>query len=159
LIVCTSTSRQCRSLVKLIVNKWLTKQVTNMPTSIDRYKQEHSHDYLSNLPEFDFDEWASLHKNDPEAFEEKRIEWLTACIINAPQKYQKRLNGLMFHINSIRRLEKNPLQTCLKISAMMMDSLNDMRVFLSDLNSTISSETQTEIKKQQSAKILHFVQK
>ncbi|PHS14888.1 MAG: hypothetical protein COA86_14530 [Kangiella sp.] len=129
----------------------------NMPTSIDRYKQEHSQDCLSNLPEFDFDEWASLHKNDPEAFEEKRIEWLTACIINAPQKYQKRLNGLMFHINSIRRLEKNPMQTCLKISAMMMDSLNDMRTFLSDLNSTISNNSEFVHAEKTSADILQFV--
>ncbi|MGB0494984.1 MAG: DUF3135 domain-containing protein [Kangiellaceae bacterium] len=114
-----------------------------------------SHNRLTSLPEFDFDEWMQLYKNDPEAFEEKRIEWLTTCVVDAPQKYQKRLNGLMFHINAIRRLEKNPMQTCLKVSSMMMDSLNDMRVFLRELQATIQGEKST-LKTEECATVLQF---
>lgn len=130
-----------------------------MPTSIEQRNTISQRDSLTTLPEFNFDEWALLHKNDPEAFEAKRIEWLTTCVIEAPQQYQKRLNGLMFHINTIRRLEKNPMQTCLKISTMMMDSLNDLRSFLSDLNSTIGDNGELAQAENTSADILQFVKR
>ena len=128
-----------------------------MPTSIEQFNKSIETNYFTTLPDFDFDEWATLHKNDPEAFEEKRIEWLTTCVVEAPKKYKKRLNGLMFHINSIRSIEKNPMQTCLKVSTMMMDSLNDMRTFLSDLNSTISDNSEFVQAENTSADILQFV--
>ncbi len=126
-----------------------------MSTSIEQKNNQNVS--LTTLPKFNFDEWASLHKNDPVAFEEKRIEWLTICVVEAPKKYQKRLNGLMFHINTIRRTEKNPMQTCLKNSSLMMDSLNDMRVFLSDLNATICNKSKLVKSENTDADILQFV--
>ena len=133
------------------------KQENDMPTSTKQPINSVQEDGLMSMPEFDFDEWAELNKKDPEAFEEKRVEWLTNCVIEAPQKYQKRLNGLMFHINTIRRLEKNPMQTCLKISSMMMDSLNDMRMFLNDLNAAVQGENEALQTNEMSADILQFV--
>ena len=111
---------------------------------------------LTNLPEFDFDEWKELHANDPEAFEEKRIEWLTHCIVDSPQQYHKRLNGIMFRVNAIRQIEKNPMQTCIKVSSMMMDSLNDMRSFLSELNHVLLTPDTQSNTEATSADILDF---
>jgi len=112
---------------------------------------------LDKLPEFNFDEWLKLHSDDPVAFEEKRELWLDTVINSAPTKYQRRLHGLMFKINTIRQREKNPLQTCVKISDMMMDSLSDLGFFLGDLSYTLQGG-QSDIKSQEStAKILEFV--
>jgi hypothetical protein len=113
-----------------------------MPTSIDQKSPKKQKNCLSNLPKFDFDEWNTLYKKDPEAFEKKRLECLNQCIMDAPLKYQKRLNGLMFHVNAIRQLEKNPMQTCIKMSSMMMQSLNDMRDFLNELHALMDGKKQ-----------------
>jgi len=112
---------------------------------------------LDKLPEFNFDEWRELHRNDPAAFEKKRELWLDTIINSAPTKYQHRLHGLMFKVNTIRRQEKNPLQTCVKISDMMMDSLSDLGFFLGDLSYTLQGG-ESDIKSHEStAKILEFV--
>jgi len=128
-----------------------------METSNDKNKQQNLQNHFTNLPDFDFEEWASLHKSDPEAFEAKRTDWLKTCVTDAPKKYQKRLNGLMFHVNTIRRLEKNPMQTCFKLTSMMMTSLNDMGTFFSDINSTLSNNNEFAQAESTSADILEFI--
>jgi len=118
---------------------------------------EPTNESLDKLPKFDFDEWLALYRDDPIAFEEKRALWIDMIINSAPVKYQRRLHGIMFKVNTIRQREKNPIQTCMKISDMMMDSLSDLRFFLGDLSYTLQGG-QNDIKSQEStAKILEFV--
>jgi len=112
---------------------------------------------LDKLPEFNFNEWLTLHKSDPVAFEEKRELWINAVINSAPEKYQRRLNGLMFKVNAIRRQEKNPLQTCIKMSDMMLDSLSDLGFFLGDLSYTLQGGHSDISSQKSTAKILEFV--
>ncbi len=44
---------------------------------------------------FDWDTWSKLAKDDPEAFERKRIETIEALISSASPELQPRLRGLL----------------------------------------------------------------
>jgi uncharacterized protein DUF3135 len=112
---------------------------------------------IDGLPEFDFEYWRSLHQNSPELFEQEREEWLTKLINDAPVNYRKRLSGIKFHIDTIRSTEKNPLQTCVKLSSMMMDSINDVRMFLDELGQIMKGRPSDEELNKTTAKVLQFV--
>jgi len=77
---------------------------------------------------FDFDEWAQLAKQDMVAFEEKRDatlkQFIESCASNDDEL--RRLNGLQFQINMIRRKHKSPMGACIAISEMMMDKLYEL---------------------------------
>ncbi|SHN92994.1 hypothetical protein BHECKSOX_1963 [Bathymodiolus heckerae thiotrophic gill symbiont] len=72
---------------------------------------------------FDFDQWMDLAKKDPEGFEKKRKEVIKIAIDNASQKMQPRLNGLQWCIDAKIKASKNPMDGCLKVFQMMMDSI------------------------------------
>ncbi len=76
-----------------------------------------------NGTDFDFDQWMKLAEKDPEAFEKKRLELIQATIDEAPTRMQQRLNGLQWCIDSEIKLAKNPMDACLMIHRMMMDSV------------------------------------
>ena len=71
----------------------------------------------------DFDTWAKLASKDPESFERRRGEILEAFFAQIPQQRQQRLRGLQFRIDMERRKAKSPMGACIKISAMMWDSV------------------------------------
>ncbi len=73
--------------------------------------------------EFNFDEWMELFKNDPERFEKKRKDMISLTIDHAPTRMHRRLKGLQWTIDSEVQLAKNPLQGCIKVYEMMMDSV------------------------------------
>jgi len=77
---------------------------------------------------FDFDEWAQLAKKDNTAFEKKREMILKQLIDSRSSNEQdlRRLNGLQFKINMIRRQHQSPMGACIAISAMMMDKLYEL---------------------------------
>lgn len=72
---------------------------------------------------FDFDEWSQLAKDDPFAFEARRIALIEAYLRQFPQSGQRRLRGLQFRIDMERRRARTPMGACLKISSMMWESL------------------------------------
>ena len=76
----------------------------------------------TNVPDFDFKEWVEL-KDDPEAFEKKRAEWIEAHIQSAPLAHQQRLRGLQFEIEGIRKKAKNPYQSTINISKLYCGSI------------------------------------
>ena len=76
-----------------------------------------------NTIDFDFDQWMSLAEQDPEAFEKKRRNLIQATINEAPEKMHQRLNGLQWRIDTEIKLATNPLDGCLKVYRMMMDSV------------------------------------
>ncbi len=76
-----------------------------------------------NKIEFDFEAWMELYKKDPENFEKNRKELIQGLIDQAPTRMQRRLNGLQWTIDSEIRLAKNPMQGCIKVYQMMMDSV------------------------------------
>lgn len=94
--------------------------------------------------DFDFDDWASLARDDPQAFEQLRL-WLIDDLINAaPPHLQKRLAGLQWRIDCLRRRSQNPLGACLRISSMMWDSVLGERELVASLRqlSQLGSENQ-----------------
>ncbi|MDH5392392.1 MAG: DUF3135 domain-containing protein [Gammaproteobacteria bacterium] len=72
---------------------------------------------------FDFDEWLKLAKNDVDAFEIKRDEYIKQFIAQAPEKYHKRMSGVQWRIDMERNLTDSSLASCLKIYGQMWDSL------------------------------------
>lgn len=129
--------------------------------SIDKAKFDENDHQLN----FDFDEWVALNKIDPQAFEERRLQWCKQMISNAPEQYQKRLSGLLFQINMEKRRSSNAMDSCIRISGLMWDKFTELRGGLQSLanqgtnqNSPFSSQKinqkTTSLKK--SAKIIDF---
>lgn len=84
---------------------------------------------MSETP-FDFDSWAALAKEDPEAFEARRQEAINELIAKAPEELRKRLQGFQWRIDMERARCSNPLQACIRISNMMWDLVYADRGFL-----------------------------
>ena len=76
-----------------------------------------------NKIDFDFEAWMELYKQDPENFEKNRKALIQGLIDQAPTRMQRRLNGLQWTIDSEIGLAKTPMQGCIKVYEMMMDSV------------------------------------
>ena len=81
----------------------------------------------------DFDTLRDMAKHDPKGLEQLRLQLCQRVIDNAPAHAKPRLKGLMFQIESRRRLAANKLEACEGISRMMYDSLKRMQAMLKDL--------------------------
>ncbi len=82
-----------------------------------------------------FDELAELARTHPDQFERLRAEVCDAFINEAPEKCRSRLRGLQFRIDMERRRCSNPMASCIRISAMMHNSLDRLRLLLSEYDS------------------------
>ncbi len=76
-----------------------------------------------NNVDFDFDEWAKLARDNPEAYEDKRRKMLEEVIKSTSPEIKRRMQGLQWKIDQIRSTSANPMASCLKISQMMWDSV------------------------------------
>ncbi|HEC13768.1 MAG TPA: DUF3135 domain-containing protein [Acidiferrobacteraceae bacterium] len=72
---------------------------------------------------FNFDDWVDLARDDAAAFEAKRMACIEAVISRASEPNQHRLRCLQWRIEMERQRTRTPLQACLRLSAMMWDSL------------------------------------
>ncbi|MEQ8230383.1 MAG: DUF3135 domain-containing protein [Gammaproteobacteria bacterium] len=72
---------------------------------------------------FEFDHWAALARNDPQAFERARRDVLESLIESAPQDTRRRLTGLQWQIDRMRHSADTPLAACVRISSMMWDKV------------------------------------
>lgn len=77
-----------------------------------------------------FDELAELARTHPDQFERLRTEVCEAFINEAPVECRPRLRGLQFRIDMERRRCSNPMASCIRISAMMHESLEQLRLLL-----------------------------
>lgn len=84
---------------------------------------------------FDFDAWATLAREDADAFERRRQELLERFIAQAPEHLQDRLRRLQWRIDAERRRYKHPLKSCMALHAMMWESLYGSGGLLEALNS------------------------
>lgn len=73
--------------------------------------------------EFDFDTWAKLAENDPDAFEQARRAMLSSVIESAPEHSRRRLAGLQWQIDQVRERETTPMGSCIKIADMMWQNV------------------------------------
>ena len=82
------------------------------------------------LPEFDT--LMQLAKTDSKAFDALREKLVAELIGDAPQQHQRRLRGMQFVVDQERGIAKNPMASLLKISSMMLTSLDELRVALNE---------------------------
>ena len=106
---------------------------------------------------FNFNAWKKLHEDDPVQFEAKRDTLLNRFIESAPQRQQRRLRGIKFRIDMIRRRSSNPLQACVEISEMMWESFNELNDCFNDFEDKLYQRQSAGKSTQQNAKILSFV--
>lgn len=76
-----------------------------------------------NDDDFPFEEWASLARHDPRAFESARRHVLQSLIESAPVTQRRRLEGLQWQIDRERERADNPMASCIRISSMMWDKV------------------------------------
>jgi len=80
----------------------------------------------------DFDDLVLLAKNNPEEFEILRTNLCNALIERAPETSRRRLRGIQFQIDMERRKASNPMAACIRISQMMHDSFEELRLTLNE---------------------------
>jgi hypothetical protein len=91
---------------------------------------------------FDFDEWSRLAKDDPSAFEARRVALIEAYLRQFPPPGQRRLRGLQFRIDMVRRRARTPMGACLTISSMMWESLLGRRGLKTALDALLGYPSQ-----------------
>lgn len=106
---------------------------------------------------FNFNAWKKLHQEDPAEFEAKRENLLNSFIESAPPRQQRRLRGIKFRIDMIRRRSTNPLQACIEISEMMWESLNELNNCFNELEAKLYMRDPIEKTTPQTAKVLSFI--
>ena len=82
----------------------------------------------------DVDDLIKMAQDDPDGLERLRHELCTQLIENAPEHYQRRLNGIQFQIDMTRRKSSNGLHSCIKISEMMLESYQKLQSTLAELS-------------------------
>jgi hypothetical protein len=103
----------------------------------------------------DFETLVALAKSDPHALEKIRQEASHTVINDAPESLKRRLRGLQFQIDMEIRRSKSHLQSCIRVSGMMHDSLAEMRQSFQGLLDK-DSATLDEKKPVTTAKIIPF---
>ncbi|MEI7969872.1 MAG: DUF3135 domain-containing protein [Betaproteobacteria bacterium] len=87
---------------------------------------------------FDWDTWSALARDDPEAFERRRVEAVEELIGSAPPEMQQRLRGLQFRIDMERQRSSTPMGACVRINRMMWESFGELRDSLDTLRQEIA---------------------
>lgn len=77
-----------------------------------------------------FDQLVRLAQKDPAKFEKFRKQQVDSLIDSLPEASQRRLRGLQFQIDCRRQLQKSPMASCVEISKMMRDALNQLNAAL-----------------------------
>ncbi|HYQ72759.1 MAG TPA: DUF3135 domain-containing protein [Gammaproteobacteria bacterium] len=77
----------------------------------------------NRTPSFDFDSWALLARENPQAFESQRRNVIERAISQASPERQKRLRCLQWRLDQIRATTHTPLAACLRMQAMLWDKL------------------------------------
>lgn len=81
----------------------------------------------------DFDDWVALAQEDPDSFEAMRKRCIDDFISQVPEAKRLRLRGLQWKIDQTRKLNKTPLASCIAISNMMWDSLEQLNQYQQEL--------------------------
>lgn len=113
-------------------------------------------DYPDNLDDLSFDDWCEMHRNDPQRFETCRLKILNDMIDSAPPESQPRLRGLMFRMEGEARRSRSRMGYNLRLSAMMMEMLDDMRKQIHLLCAGDIADLEKQMSKQRSAEVVPF---
>ena len=105
----------------------------------------------NNDDEFPFEEWASLARHDPGAFESARRAVLQSLIESAPLTQRRRLEGLQWQIDRERERADNPMASCLRISSLMWDKVLGEGGLVDNLEQLSGVKPVRELPKRQAA--------
>ncbi len=101
-------------------------------------------------------DWAQLAQQDPAAFETMRTELLNEFIQNSPSSIQKKLEGIQWKIEHVRRRADSPAEALAEITGMMWQSTQLLEKKQQDLLDLYTGKALTASPPQESAQILHF---
>ena len=93
-----------------------------------------------NRPTFDFDAWAKLARNNPQAFELERRLLLERAIMRAPADKHQRLRCLQWKLDQIRNLASTPMAACLQINRLLWENIVSEHGLLHNLQRLQSGE-------------------
>ena len=113
-------------------------------------------DLPDNLEDLSFDDWREMHQADPQRFESCRLKVLNDMIDSAPIESRARLRGLMFRMEGESRRSSSRLGYSLRLSAMMMEMLDDMRAQIHLLCAGDIDEVERQLTDSDSAEIIPF---
>ena len=112
--------------------------------------------------DFGFIGWSELATSDPIAFESMREQTIEDFIQSVPESKQQHLRCLQWRIDQTRKLSRNPMDACIKLSQLMMESvhgenglINAMRGLHREINGTNTPCLNNQIQRQK-AKIPPF---
>jgi len=83
-----------------------------------------------SLTRLDFDEAVALARQDPEAYEQYRLDAVEALITSSSRKNQQHLRRLQWRIDQERKRAPNAAAACVKIYQMMWDSFTGENGFV-----------------------------
>ena len=109
----------------------------------------------SNRPKFDFNAWAILAREDPQAFELERKLLIERAIMKAPADKQQRLRCLQWKLDQIRNLASTPMAACLQINRLLWENIVSEHGLLHNLQRLQSGERPNDIDPA-TAEILQF---
>ena len=96
----------------------------------------------------DYELLSRVARDDPSAFEALRSEMISDFLDGVPEECQRRLRGLQFRVDCLRRLKGTPLARLLKIQALMWDSFLKMdqglQEFVQSIHGTAAASEETQ---------------
>ncbi len=130
-----------------------------MRSKDDPQRDQDDLEYPHDLEQYTFDEWCRLHEEDPRRFDLYRLKLLDDLIAAAPPASRPRLRGLMFKMEGESRRCKNPLHYNLRLSAMMMEMLDEMRRQLARLCAPVGGGADTRAGDRRGADVIPFARR
>ena len=116
-------------------------------------------EYPHDLEQYTFDEWCRLHEEDPRRFDRYRLKLLDDLIAAAPPASRPRLQGLIFKMEGESRRCKNPLHYNLRLSAMMMEMLDELRQQLTRLYAPVDAGADAQASDRHGADVIPFARR
>ena len=101
---------------------------------------------------FDFDAWAELAREDPEAFEIKRKDIIEDVISGAQRRNRQQLRRIQWKLDRIRDTSATPLAAFIRMQELMWDSVLGDDGLLAALQQTPEAEKAPR----RSAQVLEF---
>jgi len=98
-----------------------------------------------NRPTFDFDAWAELARENPQAFELERKLLIERAIMKAPADKHQRLRCLQWKLDQIRILASTPMAACLQINRLLWENIVSEHGLLHNLQRLQSRERPDDI--------------
>ena len=103
-----------------------------------------------------FDEWKNLYDAKPEQFEKCRLKLINDLVESAPERTKGRLKGLIFQMEAESQRSKSLEAYNMRLAAMMMDTLGELKVQLKRLVGKDSRNTVQDQIPVKTATVLSF---